>query len=246
MWLGSYYFAAVITLLVLIGTHELMRMAGFRIASFPILFVLMMGLLFFIHLLDIPIIQLSFITDINNILFLSLYILLACIVLSKNSFNFQHVAVLVLSVMYVGLGFYYFWLTREIYGFAMVLLILVLIWATDIGAYFAGKYLGRNKLWPTISPKKTIEGALGGICLTVVVAYIYHLINPQFSHVTELVIIAIVVSILGQMGDMVESAIKRFYHIKDSGRLLPGHGGVLDRFDSLLFVFPVLYFIQIL
>src|SRR5690625_4805594 len=126
--------------------------------------------------------------------------------------------------------------TRHV-GLAYFLFVLFNIWATDSGAYFIGRSLGRRKLWPDISPNKTIGGAVGGVLSAVVIALIFQLVYPLFSLFTA-ALIAVIASLFGQMGDLVESALKRHYDVKDSGQLLPGHGGVLDRFDSMIFVLP--------
>ncbi|WP_178075295.1 phosphatidate cytidylyltransferase, partial [Pseudomonas sp. 2822-17] len=92
-----------------------------------------------------------------------------------------------------------------------------------------------------ISPKKTIEGAIGGLLSAFVIGTIYVIIFPIFDSWVIATLIIIVVSVTGQLGDLVESALKRHYSVKDSGQVLPGHGGILDRFDSLIFVMPILY-----
>ena len=125
-----------------------------------------------------------------------------------------------------------------------VLLALFIVWATDSGAYLGGTRYGRRKLLPKVSPNKTIEGSIGGILSAVLVSAIFMFIRPQvatpYSFVTML-LLTVVFSIAGQFGDLVESAITRHFGVKDSGKFIPGHGGVLDRFDSLLFVFPLMH-----
>lgn len=97
---------------------------------------------------------------------------------------------------------------------------------------------------PAISPNKTVEGAIGGILSAVIVAILFYFFTELQNRfpLPVLLIISVILSIFGQVGDLVESALKRYYGVKDSGKLLPGHGGILDRVDSWLFVFPVLYF----
>jgi phosphatidate cytidylyltransferase len=123
---------------------------------------------------------------------------------------------------------------------------VLLTWATDIGAFQVGRAVGGRKLMPTVSPGKTISGAIGGLAFAVVVAWLYtqFVLRPAaqlaFTPV-GLVVFALVVSVIGQIGDLFESMIKREGGVKDSSNLIPGHGGVLDRLDSLFFVLPIAY-----
>lgn len=172
-------------------------------------------------------------------------LLLIYVVLKKNQFTFDDVGFLLVSIFYVGVGFYYFTATREATdGLLYIVFALVVVWSTDSGAYFVGRKLGKHKLWPEISPKKTVEGFVGGIVIAVIAATIFELISGLDVNWAVLLIVTVVASIIGQLGDLVESAIKRHYGVKDSGNILPGHGGILDRFDSLLFVLPLLHFLH--
>jgi phosphatidate cytidylyltransferase len=133
-------------------------------------------------------------------------------------------------------------------GTALVFLPILLTWATDIGAYAVGRSMGRKKLIPAVSPGKTVEGALGGLAVTIVVCLFYvRFILMRFAQlgltIQGAVLFAIVVSVAAQTGDLAESLLKREAGIKDSSRIIPGHGGILDRFDSLLFVMPVAYLV---
>src|SRR5699024_11513981 len=119
-----------------------------------------------------------------------------------------------------------------------------IIWATDSGAYFVGKYFGKRKLWPEISPNKTIGGALGGILFALVTGSIFHLVSTLDYSFVSIVGINVLISVVGQIGDLVASAMKRHYQLKDSGKIFPGHGGILDRLDSLLFVLLMLKLIH--
>ena len=127
-----------------------------------------------------------------------------------------------------------------------VLFALFIVWATDIGAYLFGRQFGQNKLLSKVSPNKTIEGSVGGILSAIIVALIFGLINHGVYAPHSffwLLICTILFSIFGQFGDLVESAIKRHFGVKDSGNLIPGHGGILDRCDSWIFVFPIMHFL---
>ena len=127
------------------------------------------------------------------------------------------------------------------YNYQIILGTMLLISMNDIGAYFAGKSFGKNKLFERISPKKTWEGTAGGVLLSLILSYF---LAQYFEvlDVTEWVIISLITSVFGSLGDLVESMIKRDLNVKDSGKIIPGHGGILDRFDSLLIVAPFVFF----
>lgn len=125
------------------------------------------------------------------------------------------------------------------HGAFWLLYVLILVWATDSGAYFAGRALGKHKLAPKVSPGKTLEGLIGGVSLSLIITVIVYASNyfaVSFSHLVISSIVAILVSVLG---DLTESMFKREANIKDSGHLIPGHGGILDRIDSLTAAIPV-------
>nr|WP_263327986.1 phosphatidate cytidylyltransferase [Neobacillus sp. Marseille-Q6967] len=166
-------------------------------------------------------------------------LLLAYTVITKNQFTFEDVGFSILSALYVGIGFYFFIETRNA-GLVYIFYSLFMIWATDSGAYFIGKAMGKRKLWPEISPNKTVEGSIGGVISAVIVAILFALFSDINGTVLSLIAVTIVLSIFGQIGDLVQSAFKRHFNVKDSGNILPGHGGILDRFDSLLFILPLL------
>jgi phosphatidate cytidylyltransferase len=131
-------------------------------------------------------------------------------------------------------------------GKAWVFFVLIVLWCNDSGAYVCGRTLGRHKLSPLVSPNKTIEGAIGGmvVCLFAsVCAKMFFLEHLSFS---QAAVLAIVISVSGQAGDLCESTLKRYFGFKDSGRVLPGHGGMLDRIDSLLFAAPFAYYYKML
>lgn len=171
-------------------------------------------------------------------------VLLGISVISKNTYTIDEAGFPVIVSLYVGMGFQNLVLARAA-GIETVLLALLIVWATDIGAYMIGRQYGKHKLMPSVSPNKTIEGAIGGIVSAVVVALIFLLIYPSQQHfgyeMWLMLIFVAIFSVVGQFGDLVESSVKRHYEVKDSGNILPGHGGILDRFDSLLFVFPIMH-----
>lgn len=162
------------------------------------------------------------------------------------------VAITAFGVMYAGLFSYVYALRYHNYaigaaaGTALVLLPVLLTWTTDIGAYMFGRAFGRKKLIPSVSPGKTVEGAVGGLGLAIVVCLLYvrFILMPYGQlglTIQGAVFFAIVVSVAAQTGDLAESLLKREAGVKDSSRIIPGHGGILDRFDSLLFVMPIAF-----
>lgn len=132
------------------------------------------------------------------------------------------------------------------YNYDILIGYFFVLWANDTGAYLIGRKWGKHKLFPRISPKKTWEGSIGGVVLGLAVGYLNSIIFPEFNLAVWLGIAAIVV-VFGSLGDLVESLFKRSLDIKDSGKLLPGHGGVLDRFDGIFISAPMVYtFLRVL
>ncbi|MFC0777075.1 phosphatidate cytidylyltransferase [Flavobacterium sp. HJSW_4] len=139
------------------------------------------------------------------------------------------------------------------YNPKIILGLFVLIWTNDTFAYLVGKSMGKHKLFERVSPKKTIEGFIGGVVFAAfagfLISKLYIQPKPEFSSKSILIwtIIALIVSIFGTIGDLIESKFKRIAGIKDSGSIMPGHGGILDRLDSVIFVAPIIFlFYQIL
>ncbi|HHY46693.1 MAG TPA: phosphatidate cytidylyltransferase [Firmicutes bacterium] len=135
---------------------------------------------------------------------------------------------------------------RDIGGAWFTLLAVAVVVATDSGAYFSGFALGRTKLCPAISPKKTVEGALGGLFFGILTGVLFNLVAPRYGLLrlpwSHTLVLSLLTSVSGEAGDLVESAIKRDAGVKDSGVFLPGHGGALDRFDSVVFGIAVVYY----
>ena len=162
-------------------------------------------------------------------------------------------AITMFGIVYVSWLFGHLVLLRGLSnGKEFVFYLLLVVWAGDTGAYYTGKSLGRHKLAPVISPKKTIEGAIGGILASVLASFIAKWIVigtwtflPLLTY-RDCIILGILLAIVAQLGDLCESMLKRAVNVKDSGTLLPGHGGILDRVDGVLFAAPVLYYYAIL
>ena len=127
------------------------------------------------------------------------------------------------------------------HGGGTVVIVLIVAWVADTGGYFAGRFLGKAKLYEAVSPKKTWAGAWGGLAGAFVGVAVLKLLFVKWLTWTDVVLISIPGCILGQLGDLAESLIKRSVGVKDSGTLLPGHGGILDRIDAVLFIAPYVY-----
>ncbi|MBA3645584.1 MAG: phosphatidate cytidylyltransferase [Gemmatimonadaceae bacterium] len=164
------------------------------------------------------------------------------------------VSITVFGVVYASLITYVYALRYHQYavgalaGTLVAVLPVLLTWATDVGAYAFGRMFGSKKLMPSVSPGKTVAGALGGLILTVIVCLLYvrFALIPYAQlglTIQGAILFAIIVSVAGQTGDLAESLLKREAGVKDSSTLIPGHGGILDRFDSLLFVLPIAFLV---
>lgn len=148
------------------------------------------------------------------------------------------------SIFYCGFTATTLAMSKRDFGVAggdVVLMILLLAWIGDTGAYFAGRFLGKRKLYPEVSPKKTWAGAVGGLAGSVAAVAAMKLLRLPSMSWLDVALIGVPGAALGQMGDLVESLIKRSVGVKDSGALLPGHGGMLDRIDAVLFIAPYVY-----
>lgn len=156
----------------------------------------------------------------------------------------RQLSVIVLAFVYVYLPFQLFYeisvpeLASD-FLWQYPLGIMLLIWTLDSMAYFVGRFLGKKLLFPRISPKKTWEGSLGGAAFCMVLGYAFTFWMDEVSW--NWMIVAALIAVLGQLGDLVESMFKRSMNLKDSGNILPGHGGILDRFDGFLLVLPFLF-----
>lgn len=169
--------------------------------------------------------------------------------------SIENISTTLLGIVYIALPFsliYYLAFYGETademitYKYHLILGILLLTWASDTGAYFTGKILGKHKLFKSISPGKTWEGTIGGGLLAIITGYVLSLFFHEIMRLDNWLIIAILTVIGANYGDLLESLIKRNLNIKDSGNIIPGHGGILDRFDGFIMAIPlvVIYFVH--
>ena len=166
----------------------------------------------------------------------------------KKNHAFLNIAYTLLAIIYVVLpfamlyhiGFYNGNEFTDTFNYQIIIGFFLLLWANDTGAYLAGRFFGKHKLFERISPKKTWEGSIGGGLFALLWAYLISLFFDDLA-LNQWLILAIITVIFGGLGDLVESMHKRNLNIKDSGKLLPGHGGILDRFDGLFLAVPFIY-----
>lgn len=159
---------------------------------------------------------------------------------TKSEAPFENIAFIVLGIIYIGVPFAlldFIAFDGEHFYAKTVFGILVLTWMNDTGAYLVGSQWGKTPLLPRVSPKKTWEGSIGGMLITFLAAIVLYFTINELSLIDWL-ILALIVSIFASLGDLVESMLKRSVNIKDSGTMLPGHGGLLDRFDGFIFCLP--------
>lgn len=239
--IGSLPFQLFVAVLAMIAVSEMLRMKQLEVFSFEGVLAMLAAFVLTVpmdnYLIFLPV-------DSSFACFgLIVFFFLAGTVLNSERYSFDDAAFPIAASLYVGIGFQNL-VNARMSGIDKVLLALFIVWATDMGAYFIGRKFGRRKLLAKVSPNKTIEGSLGGIASAVLVSLIFMLFDKAVyapHHFLPMLVFVIFFSIFAQFGDLVESSIKRHFGVKDSGKLIPGHGGILDRFDSMIFVFPIMH-----
>ena len=237
-WSHEYVFDAAIAAIAVLAMHEFLTLGRKKGYDVPIVLCIAIML----------IIMAAFILPDLSVelgMFTALLVIPASYVVTGKDLedSLPSSAIAVLATTYVGmLGGSLIRLRNDFpEGWKLVYFLLLVVWLGDSGAYYVGKTFGRHKLSPRISPKKTIEGLAGGVAASVVTALVIHFtFFPKFPLI-HAVIAGVILSIAGVIGDLAESMWKRSAAVKDSGSLIPGHGGFLDRFDSIFFTAPILY-----
>lgn len=244
---GGYYYFALVNIMVLIGLYEFYKMMeakGLRPYK-------LMGILSGLALSWGVFFQQGVYA---NLLLSVIFIGIMALELARRDKGLAvyHISVTVFGVFYVAWLGSHLILIRELphvkgldyaLGYSFVIVTFALTWCYDTGAYIIGSLFGRRQLFPSISPSKTLEGTIGGVAFSIAgILAVRSLVAPYLT-VAWAIGLAIFASVIGQLGDLAESMIKRDVKIKDSSKTIPGHGGVLDRFDSLFFTAPLIYYI---
>jgi len=238
-WANPWVWIAIVTLVATVALWEFLLMAEKK--RYPLQKVLSIGLVLFILS--------TFISENMSVeigVFAVLLAVPAAYVFAKSDLEsaLPASAVCVLATLYVGmLGGSLIRLRIDFnsHGSKLLFFLLIVVWSGDAGAYYVGRKFGRHKLIPRVSPKKTIEGGVGGVAISLGAAIgIHYTFFPEFP-LLHAVLCALLLAVAGIVGDLAESAWKRSAAVKDSSGLIPGHGGFLDRVDSILFAAPLLY-----
>ncbi len=224
-------------LVALFSSFELSRMTRRNIQDIWMILTLAAGVVPFIISLYYPVkgANLDYLIIVGACLILVFSIMM---IMNKGAKIFETLSP-IMSLLYLGLPFYLLRLVflKPRFPWELLLSIILLIWSSDSFAYLIGSRIGKNKLYPKVSPGKTWEGFLGaGICNVIIAALLYYALNEYsiYFYMT----LGLIVWLVGSAGDLFQSFLKRYFKVKDSGSFLPGHGGFLDRFDSFIFVIP--------
>ena len=241
---GEFPFFIITIIIALLGLRELYSIAhkqGYKPSY--ILGSILTSYFVFISVYDIY----SLNYHIKNI-FITFFIILAFVMqLLKKDYSkvLTEISIAIFGSIYLGYLFSFMLKIKDLpNGNYFLISLLIITWVNDSGAYIIGTKLGKNKIFPKISPKKTIEGSIGGIIFSIAGTFaLKSWLNLTFN---ELLFLGLTISIIAQLGDLFESVLKRGSGVKDSGTLIPGQGGILDCIDSLIFTAPVFYYYVIL
>ncbi len=244
---GGYILASALLIVSLIGFYELMAACGIHEEGKKVNILEACG---YVSIL-VHYIQMMLIRDFRYYIFavmFAFFLIMACYVLAFPRFSSAKAMSCFFCFIYVPVNISFVYLLRIGHLGIYFAWIPFIAWVCDTCAYFVGRAIGKHKLVPVLSPKKTVEGAIGGIIGAVLVGAIFgYLLYRNVTHDTGVIFVLMLItfagSIISQIGDLLASGIKRDHGIKDYGNVIPGHGGIMDRFDSVIFVTPCIYFL---
>lgn len=242
MIIGKDLLFATVLVISLIGMYELYKILGFEKS--------ILGIAGYItNIVWYVLIRTGYQSMGMYLLMAGLMVLMCIYVFATPKYKDAQVMMAFFGIVYVGIMLSYVYQTRSLSdGLWIVWLIFVGSWGSDTCAYCTGVLIGKHKLAPRVSPKKSIEGSLGGIIGAAIIGAVYAaIVSDKLTGVSNPVVAFAIIgaasSVISQLGDLAASAIKRNHDIKDYGKLIPGHGGILDRFDSVIFTAPIVYFL---
>ncbi len=246
--LGHLVFSLVFLPITIIGLYEYYKLLSSEtVRPARIISIILGGIIYALIAFGTPYLSSNYTFLFSFVLLLPLFF----IELWRNKRNpLLNIAVSISGIFYVSfplamLSNFFLHSTSETNGYPLVLGYLFILWLNDTGAYFVGSAMGKNRLFERHSPKKSWEGSIGGGLFAVLMAYGNSLLFPELEF-WKWIIIAIIVIFAGTLGDLVESMLKRSVGVKDSGNIMPGHGGILDRFDAVLLSAPFVYIVLLL
>ena len=237
MLIGGITFTAFMTILAAAGIYELIKVRE-KSKKFPRVvkvFAYLITVLLMVQNYNQNVF--TYMVDYRSTAILIFAFLLPLLFVNKkeDTYNINDALYMVGSSIFIGLSFSLILLIRN-YDLNYLIYILLITTMTDVFAYLTGYYIGEHKLCPTISPKKTIEGCIIGVLVGTFIGSMFYLSLIGSISVLKIIFMSLILTILSEMGDLVFSAIKRYYDKKDYSNIIPGHGGILDRFDSVIFV----------
>ena len=232
LFLGRDYFKFTTFALGVMAMYEIVRMTFKKTNIVVLSLSSLAGALLFLHNEVSTLLQYS-------IIYLILIGMLGTVVMTGHKIKLVEIGSIIFVTSYIFVGFYCLFMLRNL-SLSHVAYLLLTIWFTDSFAYFGGMKFGKNKLSPNISPNKSIEGSVIGSVSSIAIALLFFFTTNIFSNLLVAIVVTLIVSVIGQFGDLIESAYKREYQVKDSSNLLPGHGGIFDRFDSVILSAPCL------
>ncbi|MCY6372508.1 phosphatidate cytidylyltransferase [Clostridium ganghwense] len=242
LFMGGIYLKYVVMTLSLFGMYELFRIMKNKNIKPLSIVAYLLCIVYYILFVGKNSVD-------YKALFLSIFItilLMLCIPIINEKYNFIDISITLFGFFYVTIFFSFIVLVNQKeYGQYLIWIIFISSWLCDTSAYYVGKYFGKNKLCPKVSPKKTIEGSIGGLIGSTIGCGIYGLVIMKQGVEIPLYnfcLIGVFCGVFCQFGDLVASSIKRYVGVKDFSNLIPGHGGILDRFDSILFASTVVYY----
>jgi phosphatidate cytidylyltransferase len=242
VWLGNPWFALLLAIIAILGSIEFYRMTSHNKIR-PIAYF---GVAISFLIIISPYYP-NFITKPCILTFAIIISLIWLLFQSSKEGAFNNWAWIMAGILYIGWTISYWAELRNLeHGREWMLCSILTVMASDTGAFFVGKTWGKHYLAPTISPKKTWEGAIGGLLCSIIASIILGIVFSLPLNYWGLVLLGFIISTLAQLGDLVESLLKRNTSVKDSGNLIPGHGGILDRIDSFIFTGVAVYYCAII